>query len=115
MIGSRGESRYINSFPSDDVRDLRVIEDVNISLTISSVTEDSLANSDTQIINEIYEFSKSTSNDVDMLLESSTLIPTDIHIHDNDTSDVKCEPVVDYIVTPFSYPPVGLWTLTMIH
>ena len=36
-IESRDESRYMNSIPSDDVRDSRVIKDVYISSTITSV------------------------------------------------------------------------------
>jgi len=54
-IRSRGESRHINNIPSDDVRDSKVIEDVYISSTITSVVEDPLVNSDAQIIDEIYE------------------------------------------------------------
>jgi len=38
-----------------------------------------------------------------MRVESSTLIPTDVHTHDNDTSDVECEPVVKFTMTTFSY------------
>jgi len=43
----RRESTY--SVPSDDVRNLRVIEDVYVSSNVFSVTENPLANSDTQI------------------------------------------------------------------
>ena len=53
-----GKSRYINSVLSDDVKDSGVVEDVYVSSTITSVVVDPLANSDTQIIDEIYEFSE---------------------------------------------------------
>ena len=46
--------------------DSRVFEDVYVSSTITSVVEDSLANFDTQIIDEIHEFSERTSDDVDV-------------------------------------------------
>ena len=45
-IESRGEIRHINSVPSDDVRDSRVVEDVYVSSTFTSVFEDPLANFD---------------------------------------------------------------------
>jgi len=59
-IESRGESWHINNVPSDDVRDSRVIKDVYVSFTVISVIEDLLTNSDTQISDEIHEFSEST-------------------------------------------------------
>ena len=55
-IKSRGESRHINSVPSDDVKDLRAVVNVYVSSTIISVVGDPLANFDTQIIDEIHEF-----------------------------------------------------------
>ena len=83
--------------------------------TIISVVDDPLANSDTQIIDEIYEFSKNTSDDVDVRVESSILIPTDVHNND-DTSDAECESAVEYIVTTFSdTPSQTLKFFIMIH
>ena len=38
--------------PSDDVDDLKVVEDVNVHSEISSVVEDLLVNPDTPIIDE---------------------------------------------------------------
>ena len=86
-IESRGESRHINSIPSDDVRDSRVVEDVCVFFTITNVVDDPLANFDTQIIDKIHEFSERTNDDVDVRVESSITIPTDVHTHDNDTND----------------------------
>jgi len=103
MIESRDESQHINSVPSNDVRDSRVIEDVYIFSTNTSIVENPLVNSDTQIIDEIHEFSESTSGDVDVQVESNTPIPTDVHTHDNGTSDAECEPVVESTVTTFNY------------
>ena len=96
---------------------MRVVDDVYVSLTITSVFEDPLTNSDAQIIDEIYEFSSSTSDDVNVRVECSTHIPTDVHTHDNDTSDAEYEPVVEFTVTTFSYPPSSqpLEFFTMIH
>ena len=54
MIESRCESRHISSIPSDNVRDSRVVGNVYIFSTITSVVEDPLANSDTQIIDKIH-------------------------------------------------------------
>ena len=93
-IESQDESQHINSIPSDDVRDSRVVENIYVSSTITSVVEDPLANFDTQIIDKIYEFSDSTSDNVDVRVESSTIISTDSHTHDNDTCDAECEPVL---------------------
>ena len=56
MIESRSKSGHINSVPSDDIRHTRVVEDIYVSSTITRVVENPLANSDTQIINEIHEF-----------------------------------------------------------
>jgi len=39
-----------------------------------------------------------------MRVESSTLIRTDVHTHDNDISDAECEPIVESTRTTFSYP-----------
>jgi len=100
-IESRGENGHINSVPSDDVRHSRVVDDVYVSSTITSVVENQLANSNTQF----HEFSESTSDDVDVQVKSSTSIPTEFHTHDNDTSDTEYEPVVESTVTTFSYPP----------
>jgi len=55
-IQSQGESGHINSVPSDDVRNSRVVENIYIFSTITRVTEDPLVNFDTQIIDEIHEF-----------------------------------------------------------
>ena len=74
MIESRGKNQHINSVPNDDVRDSRVVENVYLSSTITSVVEDPLANSDTQIIDKIHGFSESTSDNVNVRVESSTLI-----------------------------------------
>jgi len=86
---------HINSVPSDDVRDSRVVEYVYVSSTITSIIENPLANSYTQIADEIHEFYESTSDDIDVRVDSSTLIPIDVHTHDNDTSVAECEPVVE--------------------
>ena len=102
-IESRGKSRHINSVLSDDVGESKVV-DVYVFSTITSVVENPLANSDTQIIDEIHEFSERTSDDVDVRVESSITIPTDVHTYDNDPSDAECEPVVEFTVTTFSYP-----------
>ena len=59
-IETLDESRDMNNVPSDDVRDSRVIKDVYVSFTVISVIEDLLTNSDTQISDEIHEFSEST-------------------------------------------------------
>ena len=94
----------------------RVIEKVYVSSPITSVVENPLANFDAQIIDEIHEFFESTSDDVDVRVESSTPIPIDIHTHDNNTTDAECEPVVESTMTTFSYPPnQHLEFFTMIH
>ena len=64
MIKTRGENRHINNIPSDDVRDSRVVEDIYVSSTITSINENPIANSDTQIIDKIHEFSERISYDV---------------------------------------------------
>ena len=76
--------------------------DVYVFFTITSIVEDSLANFDTQIIDEIHEFFESTSDDVNVRVESNTPIPTDVHTHDNDTSDAECEPLVESTLSTFS-------------
>jgi len=53
-IESRGKNQHVNSVPSDDARDSRVVEDVYVASTITSVVEDPLANSDTQIIDKFH-------------------------------------------------------------
>jgi len=74
---------------------LRVTENVYVSFTITSIVQNPLANSNTQIIDKIHEFSESTSDNVDVRVESSTPIPTEVHTHNNDTSDAECEPIVE--------------------
>jgi len=37
-------------------------------------------------------------------VESKTPISADVLTHDNDTSDAKCEPVVESTLTIFNYP-----------
>ena len=61
--------------PSDNVYDLRVVEDVNILPEITSIVEDALVDSGTSIMNEINVSFDSTSNDVDEIVESN--IPTE--------------------------------------
>jgi len=122
-IESRGESWNINSVPSDDVRGLKVVEGVYASSTVTSVVENLLVNFNTQIIDEIHEFSESSSGDAYVRVKSSTHIPTDVHTHDNNTSDAECESVIELqwllLVPPssqllkfFYYDPlVSFWFL----
>jgi len=56
-----------------------------------------------QFRNENHEFLKRTNDDLDVRVKSSTLVPTDVHTHDNDTSDVECESVVESTVTNSDY------------
>jgi len=74
---------------------LKVVEGVHASSTVTSVVENLLVNFNTQIIDEIHEFSKSASRDAYVRVESSTHIPIDVHTHDNDTSDAECESVIE--------------------
>jgi len=50
-------------------------------------------------------------------IEFSPSIPTDVHTHDSDSSDAKCESGVEFIVITFSYPLSSqpLEFLTMIY
>jgi len=50
-------------------------------------------------------------------VKSNTLIPTNVHTHDNDTSDVECEPLIESTMAIFSYHPSSqpLQFFTMIH
>ena len=57
--------------PSDNVYDLRVVENVNILPEITSIVEDALVDSGTSIMNEINVSFDSTSNDVDEIVESN--------------------------------------------
>ena len=77
--------------PNDIVDNSKVVENVYVSPKTTSVIDPIVIESCTLILDEVQEFSKGTNNDVDERVESSTPIPTDVHTHDNDTSDTKCE------------------------
>jgi len=51
----------------------------------------------------------STRDNVDVRVESNTLISTDVYTHDNDTSDAECDPVVESTGTILVLLLVSLW------
>jgi len=74
---SQDESRHMNSIPSDDIRDSRVIRDVHVSSKTTSIIEDIWVDSD---INswEGHASYEGTSEIADVIVESSTSL-TDVH------------------------------------
>ena len=89
-IESRGKSWHINSIPSDDVRDSKIIEEVDI------------IHNDT---------------DVEASIESSPPIPDDTYVYESSTSDFEHETEVDStaITTGFPSPSLSLEFIVMIH
>ena len=79
---------------SDDVDDSRIVEDVT---KITSVVEDTLVDSSTLILHQVYISSEGTG-DVDPLMESSTPILMYIYVHEDDTSDFE------HLLVKFSMP-----------
>ena len=73
--------------PNDDIDDSRIIEDAYVSFEITSVTEDTLVDSSTLILEEVHVSCGGSIDVVNVLVESSTLISDDIYIHEDNTSD----------------------------
>jgi len=92
------------SVPDDNVSNSKVVEDAYISLETTSVIDPTVIESCAPIFDEIHEFFECTNDDVDVQVESSTPIPTDVHTRDNDTSDTEPELRVDFTVTTLNYP-----------
>ena len=82
--------------PSDIIDDSKVVEKVNILHEITSIVEDALIDSTTPIIDEVYVFSDSTSDDVDEIVVSNILA---------EPSMLFKFPCTDYgfIIIPLSY------------
>jgi len=102
---------------NDIVNDSKVVEIVDISPKATSVIDPTIVESYAPTLDEIHEFFKDTSDDVDVRVESSTPTPTDVHTRDNDTSDTEREPGVESTVTTLNYHLSNrtLEFLSMIH
>ena len=55
----------------------------------------------------------STRDNVDVRVESNTLISTDVYTHDNDTSDAECDPVVESTGTILVLFLISLWNFLL--
>ena len=80
------------SVPNDIVDDSKVVEDVYVSPEVNSVIYFTVVESCIPILDEIHEFFEVNSDDVDVRVESSTPVPTNVYTRDNDTSDTEREP-----------------------
>ena len=102
---------------NDIVNDSKVVEIVDISPKATSVIDPTIVESYAPTLDEIHEFFKDTSDDVDVRVKSSTPTPTDVHTRDNDTSDTEREPGVESTVTTLNYHLSNrtLEFLSMIH
>jgi len=67
---------------SDDVDDSKVVEDVHIPSKTASIIEDISVGFDTPIIDEGHASYEGTSEVVNVIVESSTLLDVDAHAHD---------------------------------
>jgi len=101
--------------PNDNVDDSKVVEDVYVSpeaiLTLQWLSPV------LPTLDEVHKFSEGTNDDVDVRVESSTPILTDVHAHNNDTDDSGREPRVESTMTTLNYllSNQSLEFLSMIH
>jgi len=109
-LRSSSERRFVlkageqYSVPNNTVDDSKIVDDLYVSPEDISIIDPTVVESCTPIFDEACEFSEGTSDDVDMRVESSTLIPTDIHTRDNDTSNTERESGVESTVFTLNYP-----------
>ena len=90
----------INSVPSDDVKDLRVVEDVHVlSKTISTI-EGISVDSDMLIFDDGHTSYEGTSEVVNVLVDSRTPLIVDAHVPD--TSDSASELVESSVSSQIS-------------
>ena len=94
------ESR-VNIVSSNDVDDSKVVEDVRVPSEISSVVEKSLINSGASLIDESHVSSADISDVTDVSVKSSTLIPDDIIVSEDEPS----EPIALYLPTAYNGTP----------
>ena len=70
----------------DDIDNLRIVEDVHIPSEVTSNVDD-LVKSCTPTLDETHIHKENINDDHDALVESSTLMPDDLNVTENDTSD----------------------------
>jgi len=73
--------------PSNGVDDSKVVENVHVHFEIFSLIEDPLANLDTLIIDDSHVSSASTSNIVDVLVDSNTSTLDEVYIHEEKSTE----------------------------
>ena len=85
--------------PSDDVDDSKVVEDVHVYSESFSTIQDTSIDPCPPILNEILMSSTGTSDIVDALVDSNTLIPNEIYIHEKNQESQEIE-IESIIATP---------------
>ena len=82
------KSQHVNTAPSNDVDDSNVVEDVRVPSEVSSVVEELLVNLGAPIIDESHVSSADISDVADVSVESSTPMPDDITVLEDEPSEL---------------------------
>ena len=80
------KSRHVSIVPSDDVDDLKVVENVHIPSKTTSLIKNISVGSDPPTLDKGHASYESTSEVMDVKGESGTPLTVDAHVHD--TSDI---------------------------
>ena len=94
------ESQHVRTVASDDVYDLKVIENVHVPSNPTSIIEDISVGFNTPIIDEVHISSDSTNDDTDEIVECN--IPT---MPSKSFEFLYAE--YSFLVVPIVHPPVS--------